>query len=57
MTTEGFTPAKYAFVIREVRKAQHEAWQEGYAAGRGDGYDDAHDIEYTETENPYPEEP
>lgn len=55
MTTEGFTPAKYAFVIREVRKAQHDAWNEGHAAGYGNAKADPNDKDAW-VENPYPEE-
>lgn len=58
MTTEGFTPAKYAYVLREVRKAQHDAWEEGFRTGFDAGYASAlpqpEDEDDVEHENPYP---
>lgn len=55
--TEGFTPAKYAFVLREVRKAQHDAWEEGFRTGFDAGQASEHPVEDeddVEYENPYP---
>ena len=56
MTTEGFTPAKYAFVIREVRKAQRDAWEDGVRQCYSLDLIDEEQLAEVLTSNPFPEE-